>query len=170
MVSMKKIMVGIMLVCLPVLGFAFINMVNVKMYETAKVGHGPFVGTVTFLDSPKGLLIQPNLANLTPGPHGFHLHENASCNDMGMAAGGHYDPQKTGKHLGPVTKGGHLGDMPVLVVGKNGMAVTPVIAPHLKVADLKGHAIMLHEHGDNYKDTPAPNGGGGARIACGVVN
>jgi Cu-Zn family superoxide dismutase len=28
---------------------------------------------------------------------------------------------------------------------------------------------MIHEGGDNYRDTPEPLGGGGGRIACGVV-
>jgi Cu-Zn family superoxide dismutase len=28
---------------------------------------------------------------------------------------------------------------------------------------------MVHTGGDNYSDTPAPLGGGGARIACGVI-
>ena len=41
--------------------------------------------------------------------------------------------------------------------------------PHLTVADVKGHSIMIHVGGDNYSDQPAPLGGGGARIACGVV-
>jgi superoxide dismutase, Cu-Zn family len=30
-------------------------------------------------------------------------------------------------------------------------------------------SIMIHSGGDNYSDQPAPLGGGGARIACGVV-
>ena len=34
-------------------------------------------------------------------------------------AGGHFDPQKTGKHLGPKGKG-HKGDLPVLKVDKKG--------------------------------------------------
>jgi Cu-Zn family superoxide dismutase len=28
---------------------------------------------------------------------------------------------------------------------------------------------MIHAGGDNYSDQPVPLGGGGARIACGVV-
>ena len=30
-------------------------------------------------------------------------------------------------------------------------------------------ALMLHAGGDNYSDQPAPLGGGGARMACGVA-
>jgi len=28
---------------------------------------------------------------------------------------------------------------------------------------------MIHAGGDNYADQPAPLGGGGARVACGVI-
>jgi Cu-Zn family superoxide dismutase len=45
----------------------------------------------------------------------------------------------------------------------------PLLAPRLKLADIKGRSLMIHAGGDNYSDTPAPLGGGGARAACGVV-
>ena len=86
----------------------------------------------------------------------------------GLGAGGHFDPAATAKHLGPAGDG-HKGDMPVLVVAPDGTATSPAVSPHLKVADVKGHAIVIHAGGDNYSDQPAPLGGGGARIACGVV-
>ena len=41
--------------------------------------------------------------------------------------------------------------------------------PTFILADVKGRSIMIHVGGDNYSDQPAPLGGGGARIACGVV-
>ncbi len=85
-----------------------------------------------------------------------------------MAAGGHLDPQHTGKHSGPYTDQGDLGDLPALTVGDDSNAVLPVLAPRLKVADLKGRSLMVHAGGDNYSDSP-PMGGGGARIACGII-
>ena len=85
-----------------------------------------------------------------------------------LAAGGHLDPSNTGKHEGPYGKG-HLGDLPVLYVGADGKAMLPVLAPRLKVADLKGRSLMIHAGGDNYSDQPDKLGGGGARIACGVI-
>jgi Cu-Zn family superoxide dismutase len=85
-----------------------------------------------------------------------------------VSAGGHLDPAKTGKHLGPEGKG-HLGDLPVLTVASDGTARQAVVAPRLKMADLHNRALMIHAGGDNYADEPEPLGGGGARIACGVV-
>jgi Cu-Zn family superoxide dismutase len=55
-------------------------------------------------------------------------------------------------------------------VGADGAAGTAVTAPRLtKLAEVKGKALMIHAGGDNYADKPAPLGGGGARIACGVI-
>ena len=38
-----------------------------------------------------------------------------------------------------------------------------------KLSDLSGRSLMIHAAGDNYSDDPKPLGGGGARIACGVI-
>ena len=59
--------------------------------------------------------------------------------------------------------------MPVLTVDANGKATEAVVVPRLTVADVKARSIVIHAGGDNYSDQPAPSGGGGARIACGVA-
>ncbi len=125
------------------------------------------LGTVTFSETPYGLLITPDLHNLPAGLHGFHLHQHPDCDNSGMSAGGHYDPANTNSHQGPYGKG-HLGDLPVLYVTSEGKANTPILAPRLKLKNLKGLSIMIHANGDNYSDNP-PLGGGGAREACGVI-
>jgi Cu-Zn family superoxide dismutase len=126
------------------------------------------LGTITFTDTQYGLLITPDLNSLSPGLHGFHIHQNPSCDKKGMAAGGHLDPQNTGKHSGPYSDKGHLGDLPALFVNQDGKAQHPELAPRLKVSDIKNHSLMIHAGGDNYSDVPAM-GGGGSRIACGVI-
>lgn len=138
-------------------------------------GIGNMIGTVKLSDSEKGLVLDPDLGELKPGEHGFHIHENPSCEPAtkdgkktaGGAAGGHYDPAKTGEHKGPHGKG-HMGDLPALVVKDDGSATSKVVAPRLKLEQLHGRALMIHEGGDNYSDTPKLGGGGG-RIACGVI-
>ena len=126
------------------------------------------LGTVEAKDSKQGLKLIVNLQELPAGSHGFHVHEMASCAEHGMDAGMHFDPKKTHKHLGP-NKNGHLGDLPVLVVDKSGAVKTTLVAPRLTVAMLKDRALMIHAGGDNYSDTPKKDGGGGERIACGVI-
>jgi Cu-Zn family superoxide dismutase len=55
-------------------------------------------------------------------------------------------------------------------VDEDGDATEPVLAPRLTVALIKGRSLMVHAQGDNFSDTPKPLGGGGARIACGVID
>jgi Cu-Zn family superoxide dismutase len=109
----------------------------------------------------------------------MHLHVNGSCgpgpNPTGEtiaagAAGGHFDPARTGRHEGP-HGGGHLGDLPILVVGADGKASATLTAPRLQDLEaLRGRALIIHVGGDNFRDVPAPLGGGGGRLACGVLN
>ncbi len=127
------------------------------------------IGSVTVEDAACGVLLTPNLHDLSPGIHGFHIHEYASCDDNGMAAGDHLDPAKTEKHRGPYDHSGHKGDLPVLIVNADGTATLPTLAPQFKLKQLKGHTLMIHAGADNYSDTPEKNGGGGARYACGVI-
>ena len=138
-------------------------------------GIGKMIGTVKLSDSQEGLVLDPDLGELKPGEHGFHVHENPSCEPAtkdgkttaGGAAGSHYDPAKTGEHQGPKGKG-HMGDLPALVVKDDGSATSKIVAPRLKLDQLHGRALMIHEGGDNYSDTPKLGGGAG-RIACGVI-
>ena len=167
----------VILTCILALaGLAFAGDVVVKMNLVNDQGIGKSIGTITISEGPKGLVFTPKLTDLTPGLHGFHVHQNPDCaagmkdgkQVPGLAAGGHYDPAATGKHEGHEGKG-HLGDLPALTVGADGTASTAVIASRLKMSDVKGRSLMIHAGGDNYSDTPAPLGGGGARAACGVV-
>lgn len=139
---------------------------------------GKNAGVIKASTIPYGTLFTPNLVGLPPGLHGFHIHENSSCAPSTMkdkkvaggGAGGHYDPEKTGKHGFPWTTDNHLGDLPALYVDQKGNANHPVMAPRVKLSDLQGRAVMIHAGGDNYSDHPHQLGGGGARLFCGVVS
>lgn len=159
------------------INFATAADLEVKMHKLTATGVGKSIGTVTFRDtSEHGLLIIPKLHDLSPGQHGFHIHEHPDCGTQtkdgkqvtGGAAGGHYDPHQSGQHMGPVGAG-HKGDLPALLVDVKGNATLAMFAPHLQVPDLVGRALMVHAEGDNYADEPKPLGGGGARVACGVI-
>ena len=148
---------------------------SITLNNVTEKGIGEALGTVEASESPYGVVFTPNLQGLPAGLHGFHLHVNPSCEPgekdgkmvAALAAGGHFDPANTGKHDFPWGNG-HLGDLPPLYVDMDGKATQPVLAPRLKMSDLKGHALMVHAGGDNHADHPAPLGGGGARMACGV--
>jgi len=149
---------------------------KVTMNIATADGPGNSVGTISVSQTPYGVLLTPDLKGLAPGIHGFHLHQNPDCSPKeqdgkmvpALAAGGHYDPAKTGVHEGPYGNG-HLGDLPAIFVTQDGTAMYPVLAPRLKLSDLKGHSLMIHAGGDNHSDHPQKLGGGGARVACGVI-
>lgn len=137
------------------------------------------VGTVTITESAYGLVFTPNLKDLSEGLHGFHIHENPSCEPKekdgkkvaGLSAGGHWNPNKAEHHGFPWDDNAHLGDLPALTVLHDGTATQPVLAPRLKkLEEVKGRSLMIHAGGDNHSDHPAPLGGGGSRMACGVIN
>lgn len=150
--------------------------VTVRMSLVDERGQGSPIGTISASQSPYGVILTPDLSGLAPGLHGFHLHQNPDCGPKAqegkmvpaLAAGGHYDPANTGRHEGPYGNG-HLGDLPALAVTPDGKATYPVLAPRLKLLDLKGRSLMIHEGGDTHSDQPQKLGGGGARRACGVV-
>lgn len=143
---------------------------------TDVAGIGDAVGVILLEDTEYGLLLTPALLGLTPGMHGFHIHQNPACGPAekegrmvpGLAAGGHFDPDGTGTHQGPY-KEGHLGDLPSLYVDAEGIAKTPVLAPRLTVAAVSERSLMIHANGDNFSDTPVALGGGGPREACGII-
>ncbi|MBU3824408.1 MAG: superoxide dismutase family protein [Candidatus Oceanisphaera merdipullorum] len=158
---------------------ALANDISIEVQQVNEQGTVKALGNIEVTETPYGLLFSPDLSDLGAGIHGFHIHENPDCGpkkgDDGKivpagAAGGHFDPEKTGKHLGPYDDKGHLGDLPALYVDADGHAKYPVLAPKLKkISQIQGHAIMIHAGGDNHSDHPAPLGGGGARMACGVI-
>ncbi|WP_319783031.1 superoxide dismutase [Cu-Zn] SodC [Oceanisphaera sp. IT1-181] len=160
-------------------GTALANDLSIEIHQVDEQGTTSSLGTIAVAETDYGLLFTPNLSNLAAGIHGFHIHERPDCGpkkgDDGKvvpagAAGGHFDPEKTGQHLGPYDAKGHLGDLPALYVDADGHANYPLLAPKLeKLSQIQGRAIMIHAGGDNHSDDPAPLGGGGARMACGVI-
>lgn len=109
--------------------------VVVQMSEVSEKGIGDKVGQITISESNHGLVFTPLLQGLTPGLHGFHLHQYASCKPKEKdgkiiaagSAGGHLDPAATNLHSTPWGDG-HLGDLPPLFVGENGDSTQPVLA------------------------------------------
>lgn len=160
------------LVCSPVAA----EKLDIPVHKVTASGVGEEIGTVRAENSPYGVIFTPEIEGLSQGLHGFHIHQHADCGPgkkegetkAGIAAGGHFDPKAAGHHAGPYGDG-HLGDLPALYVDASGKATHPVLAPRIGTDDLKGHALMIHEGGDNYADKPEKLGGGGARVACAVV-
>ena len=155
-------------------GMAFAKSSTAQLFLATPQGAGAAVGEAVFMDLPDGgVEIITSFYNLPSEIHGFHIHENGDCSASmhdgtmtpAQAAGGHYDPLNTGKHMDP-DGGGHAGDLPWLVVDEDGKAEMTMVVMSLNVSEIKGRALMIHAGGDNYADLPEELCG----VACGVVN
>ena len=137
-------------------------------------GVGKALGTAKLSQSGSGLTVKLEVTGIPDGEHGFHVHEKGNCGAgmkdgkkaAGIAAGEHYDPGGTKSHKGPDADG-HKGDLPKLTA-TNGKIDQTVSLKGLKLAEVAGRSLMIHEAGDNYSDNPE-NGGGKGRIACGAI-
>ncbi|WP_148864956.1 superoxide dismutase family protein [Marinobacter fonticola] len=149
--------------------------IEVEMHKVSADGIGQSIGTITVRDHEDGVLFEPDLEGLETGLHGFHLHQNPNCEPAkkdgkmtaAASAGGHVNPSD-GQHKGPYEEG-HLGDLPALYVDDSGKVTVPVLAPRLDYGEVNDRALMIHSGGDNYSYEPEKLGGGGSRVACGVI-
>lgn len=182
---MKKALIWSMVAIL-VAGFAVIIGVylchddapglRADMHKLTDNGFEDKLGIVEFIQTEEGLKGIVQVSGLVPGKHGFHIHTGYSCGPdgpdgkigRGLAALGHYDPDKTGQHLGPL-ENGHAGDLPVLTADDNGTVYFKFIVSGLNTHEIVGRAIIIHDAGDNYSDSPEALGGGGGRYACGIL-
>jgi Cu-Zn family superoxide dismutase len=128
-------------------------------------------GTVNFVQKGDKVAVTAKVSGLTPGSHGFHLHEKGDCSSGdGMSAGGHFNPQ--GKpHARPTTPERHAGDMPMLVADASGNASLTVELDVITIGagatDIVGRSVIVHKDPDDF--TTQPTGNSGARVACGVI-
>lgn len=111
-------------------------------------------------------------SNISPGPHGVHIHAVGKCEAPGFtSAGGHLNPH--GKQHGSQNPAGaHFGDLPNLVAASTGSGelIAPLTgsadAVQALLFDADGSAVVIHATADDYRTDPTGNSG--ARIACGV--
>jgi Cu-Zn family superoxide dismutase len=129
-------------------------------------------GTVNFTEEKNGLTVIARVANVPPGAHGFHIHAAGNCADKGMAAGGHFNPDKSPHGLYPMDGAmkAHAGDMGNIVIQPDGKGDFSVFMPGLTLTSGKyavnGLSIILHEKKDDFSQ---PTGNAESRIACGII-
>lgn len=131
-------------------------------------------GTVSFVQKGDKVLVDARIDGLSPGLHGFHVHEKGDCSAPdAMSAGGHFNPG--GKpHGGPEQAEHHAGDFGNLNADTSGKASLQLAVPASQISLKKGEAnsiigrgVIVHADPDDLKTQPTGNSG--KRLACGVV-
>ncbi len=111
---------------------------------------------------------------LPSGRYGAHLHMTGRCEGPAFAsAGGHWNPTAR-QHGTQNPQGHHLGDLPNLEVGADGIGRIEfhVAGATLRdgaraILDADGTAVVIHAAADDHRTDPSGNSGD--RIACGVL-
>jgi Cu-Zn family superoxide dismutase len=128
-------------------------------------------GTVTFAPVADGVQVHAEITGLTPGKHGFHVHEFGDCSASDAAsAGAHFNPTNQ-PHAGPDATARHEGDMGNVEADASGNAKLDYVDHQISLTnDAKsviGRSVVVHAKPDDLKTQPS--GDSGARIACGVI-
>jgi len=127
-------------------------------------------GSVTFSKAADGVKVEGEITGLTPGKHGFHIHEfgDPSSPD-GKSAGGHFNPTSE-KHGAPDSEHRHTGDFGNIEAGADGTAKISYVDKQISFSGEKsilGRGVVVHAKADDLKSQPA--GDAGDRVAVGVI-
>lgn len=127
-------------------------------------------GIITFTKEGDGIHVQGVIEGLTPGKHGFHVHEFGDCSSGdGKSAGGHFNP--TGDpHAGPTANHRHVGDLGNIEADDNGRAEVDCVDQMIRFygpRSILGRGLIVHEKADDLSSQPTGDAGG--RVACAVI-
>jgi Cu-Zn family superoxide dismutase len=137
---------------------------------------GKPVGTASFRAVGGGVLIELDLAGLSPGPHGMHLHASGQCDaKSGFMKAGPILSLRPGRRHGYLAKGGPLtGDLPNQFAGADGRLKASLVTNAFtlgngkrSIFDRDGVSLIVKKRADDYRTQPIGNAGD--RIACGAV-
>ena len=154
-----------------------------------KLADGGSAGSASLTETDGGVEVRARVRGLESGFHGFHVHEAGVC-DPNARENGERAPFTSAKgHLAGegADHGAHAGDLPTLLVRKDGTAILTAVTDRLRLADVRdqdGSALMVHAMRDNQANIPEryesegeagpdaetlKTGDAGDRAACGVI-
>lgn len=133
--------------------------------------HKDVKGRLVLTDVEGGVHVVGEISGLTPGKHGFHVHQKGDLSDPKLAsAGGHFNPGNT-KHGGPKSEERHAGDWGNIEANEKGVAKVDAtfkgVSLHGEKNGIMGRSIIVHAGEDDHKTDPAGNSGD--RIAGGII-
>ena len=150
-----------------------INEAEETIKAIAQLEHtvGDVQGAVKFKQKPgQPTIIKGIVKGLTPGKHGFHIHEFGDLSKGCESAGAHYNPD--GVEHGSLEQG-HVGDLGNIIADKSGTARFQIKAERVELSDVVGRAIVIHADEDDLgkggNEESLKTGNAGERVGCGVI-
>ncbi|CDY30502.1 hypothetical protein HID58_015670 [Brassica napus] len=133
------------------------------------------VVTLTQDDSAGPTKVSVRITGLTPGPHGFHLHEFGDTTNGCISTGPHFNPNNM-THGAPEDEIRHAGDLGNIIANADGVAETTLVDNQIPLTgpnSVVGRAFVVHELKDDLgkggHELSLTTGNAGGRLACGVV-
>ncbi|KAE8680421.1 Superoxide dismutase [Hibiscus syriacus] len=139
-------------------------------------GDSKVEGVVTLTQEDDGpTTVNVRITGLTPGPHGFHLHEYGDTTNGCMSTGAHFNPNKM-THGAPEDEVRHAGDLGNIIANADGVAEATIVDNQIPLSGpnaVVGRALVVHELEDDLgkggHELSLTTGNAGGRLACGVV-
>ncbi|KAJ1355320.1 hypothetical protein KIN20_012664 [Parelaphostrongylus tenuis] len=133
------------------------------------------IGMVDFIQIGNLVKISGVVKGLTPGFHGFHVHEKGNLGNGCADAGGHYNPYNK-DHGAPYDSNRHVGDLGNIFASRNNVTIISIMDSMVKLSgpnSVVGRAIVIHSDIDDLGRGNSPasktTGNSGSRVACGVI-
>ncbi|KAJ3124941.1 Superoxide dismutase [Cu-Zn] [Nowakowskiella sp. JEL0407] len=116
-------------------------------------GDSTVSGTVTFVQESEASVTEVtiDLGGLTPGKHGFHIHEFGDNTNGCISAGPHYNPHGL-THGAPEDLVRHAGDLGNVEVSADGTAKTTIKDAQIKLIgplSIIGRTVVVHADVDD---------------------
>lgn len=124
-------------------------------------------GVVRFDAVEGGVQVSGEITGISPGLHGFHIHQYGDCSAAnGTSAGGHFNPADV-DHAGPDAEVSHMGDLGNIEANAEGVAAFDALYPAVDMAMITGRGLIVHAGEDDL--VSQPTGAAGSRLGCGVI-
>ncbi|PKA45849.1 Superoxide dismutase [Cu-Zn], chloroplastic [Apostasia shenzhenica] len=133
-------------------------------------------GVVSLIQENDGpTTVKIRVTGLTPGPHGFHLHEFGDTTNGCISTGAHFNPNKM-VHGAPEDDVRHAGDLGNIFANSSGVAEVTIVDKQIPLSGpngVIGRSFVVHELEDDLgkggTELSLSTGNAGGRLACGVV-
>lgn len=136
---------------------------------------GSVQGTLSFTQTGEDTKVEGEVKGLTPGKHGFHIHQFGDATNGCVSAGPHFNP--AGKtHGGSTDANRHAGDLGNIIAGEDGVAKVSIIDKQIPLVgpnSIIGRSLVVHEKEDDLgkggNEESLKTGNAGGRLACGII-